>query len=138
MTDLQSHRCLLRNAVLILMLGTGLGLATGSSGAEGAEQEIEEPHTEASGVHEATQKPPIAESRPSRPRAELLDRQKQWWMHTREVLFSDVELSAEQTRQVDEIVEAQLRTRARFQQRDADLKAARRQADTERGAPRAR
>jgi iron complex outermembrane receptor protein len=45
MTDLQSHRCLLRNAVLILMLGTGLGLATGSSGAEGAEPEIEEPHT---------------------------------------------------------------------------------------------
>ncbi|MCH7708553.1 MAG: TonB-dependent receptor [Myxococcales bacterium] len=44
MTDLQSHRCLLRNAVLIFMLGTGLGLATGSSGAEGAEREIEEPH----------------------------------------------------------------------------------------------
>jgi hypothetical protein len=47
----------------------------------------------------------------------------------RESLFRDIELSPEQTRGVDAIIEAQRQTRMRIQQRDAELQDATRARD---------
>ena len=64
--------------------------------------------------------------------AEGPERQREWWVHARHVLFTDLELSREQARGVDAIIEAQLATRARLQELDAQLAAARRPEDAER------
>jgi hypothetical protein len=61
-----------------------------------------------------------------------LQKKRNWWNHAREVLFTDIELSAEQARAVDAIIEAQLELRARLQQLDAKLSAARKTQDSER------
>ena len=121
-----NHRacCCLLAAVAILLVGAGLGLVTGSARAEGAE---------GAQVRDATQEPPAAARR--RARRELQgQKRKEWWIHAREVLFTDLELDAEQTRGVDAIVETQLRHRARFQELDAQFAAALRRADKERTA----
>jgi len=61
-----------------------------------------------------------------------LQKKRDWWNHAREVLFSDIELSAEQAHAVDAIIEAQLNTRALLQQRDAKLNAVRKTRDSKR------
>jgi hypothetical protein len=61
-----------------------------------------------------------------------LQRKRDWWSHAREVLFSDIALSAEQAHVVDEIIEAQLNTRALLQQLDAEVSAARKVHDSKR------
>ncbi len=48
------------------------------------------------------------------------------------MLFSDIALSAEQAHVVDEIIEAQLNTRALLQQLDAEVSAARKVHDSKR------
>jgi hypothetical protein len=60
-------------------------------------------------------------------------RRRNWWNRARELLFADIELSAEQTLAVDEIVEAQLNTRALLRRADAEVSAARKARDSERG-----
>jgi hypothetical protein len=55
----------------------------------------------------------LRELRKLRERAELKEQQREqrreeWWIHARSVLFSDIPLSAEQSREVDAIIEAQL------------------------------
>ena len=54
-----------------------------------------------------------------------LEKKRNWWNDAREVLFADIDLSAEQARAVDAIIDAQLNTRALLQQLDAKLKTAR-------------
>jgi hypothetical protein len=117
----------LRALLAILSTGAGLGLAAGSAGAEGAEAGIEALNAE------ATRKPPAASGR--RARREQRDQQrKEWWVHARAVLFTGLELDAEQARGVDAIVETQLRHRARFTELDAEFAIALRQGDRERSA----
>jgi Spy/CpxP family protein refolding chaperone len=57
---------------------------------------------------------------------------RDWWNRAHEVLFVDIELSAEQAHAVDGIIEAQLNTRALLHQRDAELKTARKTRDSKR------
>lgn len=57
---------------------------------------------------------------------------QEWWQHAREVLFSGIELSAEQTRQIDAIIAGELARGAELQQRDAELNAARKARDRSR------
>ncbi len=61
-----------------------------------------------------------------------LQKKREWWNHAREVLFIGIELKAEQARAVDAIIEAQLNARARLQQLDAKLNAARKTQDSKR------
>jgi hypothetical protein len=64
--------------------------------------------------------------------AQGVERQRRWWTHARQVLFDDLALSPEQTRQIDALIETQLAARTRLQQLDTDLAAAQRDADAER------
>ena len=66
--------------------------------------------------------------------AEGAERQRAWWTHTREALFAGLTLSPEQARRVDRLIEAQLDSRARLQQLDGELAAARKADDAERSA----
>lgn len=61
-----------------------------------------------------------------------LERKREWWDHARVVLFADIELSDEQARAIDAIIGAQLETRERLQQSDAEVQAARAARDAER------
>jgi hypothetical protein len=130
---LEPQRRLLRGALAILVLAMGSGFAAGSPRAESAETGVEEPDAAGAPAQEATQEPPAFQSSATL-RARRHQRQKEWWIHAREALFSDIELDAEQAHGVEAIIEAQLRNRARFQELDAEFKAARRRADAERSA----
>ena len=123
----------LRSAVAILIAGTGVGLAVGSANAETAAlAELEAPDTADSGVRDATPTAQRAEQR--RERREL--RSQRWenrLAHARAVLFDGIELSAEQSRGVDAIIEAELKHGRSSGELRAELEAARQQGDTERG-----
>jgi hypothetical protein len=115
----------LRGAVAILIAGTGIGLAVGSANAEtAAVAELEAPDTTDSGVRDAT------------PTAQRLERQfrrlEKRWAHARAVLFDGIELSAEQSRGVDAIMEAQLENGRRSGELAAELETAKQQGDKER------
>ncbi len=123
----------LRSAVVILIAGTGVGLAVGSANAETAAlAELEAPDTADSGIRDPTPNAPGAERREQR---ELGDqRREKWWTDARAVLFSDIQLSAEQSRGVNEIIETRLDERRRSGELRAELNATQQQADTERRA----
>jgi hypothetical protein len=122
----------LRSAVAILIAGTGIGLAVGSANAEtAAVAELEASDTADSGVRDATPTAPTVEQR--REKREL--RSQRWEeriAHTRAVLFDGIELSAEQSRGVDAILETQLEDGRRYGELRAELDTAQRQGDTER------
>ncbi len=122
----------LRSAVAILIAGTGVGLAVGSANAEtAAVAELEAPDSADSGVRDATPTAQRAEQR--REQREL--RSQRWekrLAHARAVLFDGIELSAEQSRGVDAIVEAELKYGRRTEELRAEFEAAQRQGDTER------
>jgi hypothetical protein len=119
----------LRGAALILIAGCGFGLAGGSARAEGAAVELD---AGASAEREPT--PNAAGARARRDRGQPGERQEEWWMHAREVLLRDLELSPEQARGVDAIVESQLRARKRAEELRAELEAVRQRGDTKRSA----
>ncbi len=122
----------LRSAVAILIAGAGVGLAVGSANAEtAAVAELEAPDTADSGVRDATPTAQRAEQR--REQREL--RSQRWekrLAHVRAVLFDGIELSAEQSRGVDAIIEAQLEYGRRSGELRAELGTAEQQGDTER------
>jgi hypothetical protein len=123
----------LRVLLAILSTGAGLALAAGSAGAEATEAGVRALDADAARERAATREPPAASRR--RARREQQDRQrKEWWVHARAVLFTGLELDAEQVRGVDAIVETQLRHRARFTELDAEFAIALRQGDRERSA----
>jgi hypothetical protein len=66
--------------------------------------------------------------------AEGAERQRAWWFRAQQVLFTDLELSPEQARAVDAIIETQLAARARLQDLDAELRASQERSDEERAA----
>ncbi len=55
-------------------------------------------------------------------------------MHARDVLFTELELSEEQARRVDAMIEAQFHRRARSREIAAELRTAQSRADEERSA----
>ena len=118
----------LRSAVAILIVGTGVGLAVGSANAETAAlAELEAPDSADAGNRDPT--PTALEAEPG----ELPhQRREQWWTDARAVLFSDIQLSAEQLRGVNEIIETRLAERRRSGKLRAEFDAAQQQADTER------
>jgi hypothetical protein len=118
----------LRSAVAILIAGSGVTLLVGSASAEtAAVAEMEAPD----GADAETRAEPAPDSGPQQDRSQ---RREAWWAHAREVLFSDIELSAEQSRGVDAILETQLETRKRAGEVRAELAAIDPQADPKRNA----
>jgi len=129
----------LRSAVAILIAGTGVTLLVGSANAETAAlAELEAPDTADSGVRDVTPAAQRAEQR--RERREL---QSQRWekrlAHARAVLFDGIELSAEQSRGVDAIIEPQLKhgrrseeVRAEIEAAKTEIEAAKKQGDRKR------
>ena len=61
-----------------------------------------------------------------------LEKKREWWDYARAVLFADIELSDEQQRAVDAIIDEQLATRERLQQSDTEVQTARAAGDAER------
>ena len=119
----------LRSAVAILIAITGVSLAVGSANAETAAlAEREAPDSADSGVRDATPTAGRAEQR--RERRELRSqRGEERLAHARVVLFDGIELSAEQSRGVDAIIEAELKRGRRIEELHAELEAAERQGD---------
>jgi hypothetical protein len=122
----------LRSAVAILIAVTGVSLAVGSANAQTAPPaKREAPDTADSGVQNATPTAPRAEQR--RKRRERRSQQGEKRLaHARAVLFDGIELSAEQSREVDAIIEAELKRGKRIEELRAELDVARRQGDTKR------
>ena len=122
----------LRSAVAILIAITGVSLAVGSANAETAAlAEREAPDSADSGVRDATPTARRAEQRRER-RERRSQRGEERLAHARVVLFDGIELSAEQSRGMDAIIEAELKYGRRTEELRAELEAARRQGDTER------
>ena len=122
----------LRSAVAILIAGTGVGLAVGSANAEmAALAELEASDAADSGVRDATPTAQRAEQR-----REQLELQSERWekrlVHARVVLFDGIELSAEQSRGVDAIIEAQLKVGRRSGELRAEVGTAQQQIDPQR------
>jgi hypothetical protein len=125
----------LRSAAAILIAGTGIGLAVDSANAETAaptaQAEPEAPDSADSGARDPTPSEQRAERR--RERREL--RPQRWakrLAHAREVLFDGIELSAEQSRGVDAIIEGELKVGQRSGELEAELETARQQGGKER------
>jgi hypothetical protein len=122
----------LRYAVAVLIAGSGIGLAVRPANAETAAPAQREALDRAdSGVRDATSAAQKAERR--RERRELRSQLgKERLAHAREVLFDGIELSAEQSRGVDAIIEAELKFGQHSGELSAELAAAREQGDRER------
>jgi hypothetical protein len=120
----------LRSAVVVLIVGAAVGLAVGSAMAETV-AEPEAPGSADPGLRDSTPAAPAAEELGEQ-RASRYQRREEWWAHARAVLFSDIQLSAEQSRGVNEIITTQLAERRRSGELWAELKAIQPEADTER------
>jgi hypothetical protein len=95
-------------AVAILIMGSGVFLAIDLANAEAtataaAAAKLEALDSEDSGIRDPAPTAPDAERR--RKQSEW---REAWWTHAQEVLFGDIQLNAEQSRRVDEIIEARL------------------------------
>ena len=122
----------LRRAVAILIAITGVSLAVDSANAETAAlAEREASDTADSGARDAAPTEGKAEQRRKR-RALRSQRGEERLAHARVVLFDGIELSAEQSRGVDAIVEAELKYGRRAVELRDELEAARRRGDKER------
>jgi hypothetical protein len=122
----------LRYAVAIAIAASGIGLAVGSANAETAALAEREALDRAdSGVRDGTSAAQRAERR--RERRELRSQLgKERLAHAREVLFDGIELSAEQSRGVDAIIEAELKRGGRLEELRAELESAQEQGDARR------
>jgi len=120
----------LRGAIVIA--GIAVGLAVGSANAEMV-AELEAPDSADPGLSDSTPTAPGSEGLREQ-RVPGYQRREEWWIHARAVLFSDIQLSAEQSRGLNEIITTQLAERRRSGALRAELKAIQQQADTERSA----
>jgi hypothetical protein len=101
-------------AVAILIMGGGVCLAIDLANAETtatatatAAAKLEALDSADSGIRDPAPTAPDAELR--RKQSERTrEWREEWWTHAHEVLFGDIQLSAEQSRGVDEIIEARL------------------------------
>jgi hypothetical protein len=96
-----------------------------------AGQEHEPPTATRSATHPEKPGPP-SEVKAIDGWASRLQKKQNWWNHAIEVLFTDIEISAEQARGVDAIIDEQLDTRVQLQQSDVQIRAARKSRDPER------
>jgi Spy/CpxP family protein refolding chaperone len=65
-------------------------------------------------------------------RENRLQRRRNWWNDAREELFTGIDLTADQAREIDAIIDRQLDGRTQLQQHDAEIPAAHRSRDPER------
>jgi hypothetical protein len=97
-------------AVAILIMGSGVCLAIDLANAETtatAAAKLEALSSADSGIRDPAPTAPDAERR--RKQGEPTRKwREEWWAHAHEVLFGEIQLSAEQSRGVDEIIEARL------------------------------
>jgi hypothetical protein len=116
----------LRHALLILIAGCGLGVGSSPAADAGGEPDAAEAGADA--VREpGTEAPePRAARRRGNPTAD------EWWAHARGILLEGLELSEEQTQQIDAVIERQLGALGRARTLQADLQVAREQANQER------
>jgi hypothetical protein len=124
-TSLRADIALLSAGVIVAALPLFAGCA------EEAGQEAEPPALTESVTRVEKAEPP-GEKKAIDGWARRLQKKQAWWDHAREVLFADIELSAEQAQGVDAIIGEQLDKRAQLQQRDIELAAARKSRDSER------
>ncbi len=122
----------LRGAIAILIASTGIGLAVGSANAETtAVAELEASDTADFGVHDTLSAAQRAEL--IREKRELqLQRQAKALANARVVLFEGIDLSAEQSRGVDAIIEAEREYGRRTGELRFQLATAQKQGDAER------
>lgn len=121
-------------------IGAALAVATAQLAVGCAEEAEEAPLPIAvesePGIRRVRVKPPSEPAPSEDPQLDgrqlRLQRKRDWWNRAREVLFSDIELSAEQLRAVDAIIESQLNTRAQLQQLDTEIRTARKARDAQR------
>ena len=118
-----------RSTVAILIAITGVSLAVGSAIAETAAlAEREAPDTAV-----RDEKPTAGKAEQRRERRALRSKRgEERLARARVVLFDGIELSAEQSREVDAIVEAELKYGRRTEELRVELDAARQQGDQER------
>jgi len=122
----------LRGAIAILIASTGISLAVGSANAETtAVAELEASDTADSGGHDALSAEQMAELIAEK-RELQLQRQAKALANARVVLFVGIELSAEQSRGVDAIIEAEREYGRRTGELRFQLARAQKQGDTER------
>jgi len=98
-------------------------VAVGSANAETV-AEPEAPDSADFGLRDSTPTAPGAEELREQ-RVPRYQRREEWWAHARAVLFSDIQLSAEQSRGVNEIITTQLAERRRSGELRAELKGTR-------------
>jgi LTXXQ motif family protein len=115
-------------AAASILAGTaGSSLAADPPRAKATQQGVQKPHV-AQAPASARKAPSAAEKRKQQ-REQSKERRKEWWGHAREVLFSGIELSDRQSRQVDALIEELLWNRSRAREIAAELGALRPQSD---------
>jgi hypothetical protein len=119
----------LRQAFAILIAGCGLGISAASAADSGAEPDV--PDAGAKAVPEPAPDRPAA-PRPGEASESAKLSPQEWWAHAREVLVEDLELSEEQTRQIDAVIERQLGALQRSPELRSEIRIAREQADKKR------
>jgi hypothetical protein len=119
----------LRQAFAILIAGCGLGFSAASAADSGAEPDV--PDAGAKVVREPAPDRPAA-PRPGKASESTKLSPEEWWVHAREVLVEDLELSEEQTRQIDAVIERQLGAIRRSTELRSEMRIAREQADKKR------
>jgi len=115
-------------------LGAGIIVAAAPLFAAHAEESVEEPDPPAATRPAArAQEPgPPKKATAVAGRESRLQKRLNWWNHAREVLFSDIEISAEQARGIAAIIDEQLDKRDQQLRRDGEFNAARKSRDPER------
>jgi Spy/CpxP family protein refolding chaperone len=121
----------LRHALVILIAGCGLGVGSAPAADSGVDPDA--PQAGADAVREPG---PDGPEVPGSPRARQPRNlpPDEWWAHAREVLVEDLELSEEQTHQIDAIIKSQNDALRRSQELRSELRVAQQQADKERSA----
>jgi Spy/CpxP family protein refolding chaperone len=121
----------LRQAFAILIAGCGLGISAASAADSGAEPEV--PDAGAKAAPEPAPDRPAARGPGAASESTNLSPQE-WWPHAHEVLVEGLELSEEQTRQIDAVIERQLGAIQRSPELRSEIRIAREQADKKRTA----
>ena len=116
------------------ILSAAVILATAALFAACSEKADREPEpTSATSAPTRVEEPPLPTEQEQISGQKLkLQNWQDWWHHAREVLFRDIPLSAEEAQAVDAVIARELKMGAELQQRDAELKAARKSRDSAR------